>query len=139
MKNLTQRRGDAEKNRVSRVTVKAAPTGGFHVSAVSDNPSWPLAAPGSGGAGFGGLRYRLSTLRPAGRSHGPAVVVVVVVVIVVGLFDYDNDNDNDSVPGIPVTTSVLIAPAGRRGQKIDPLCDGVQPGAAGRHTLGESP
>ena len=44
----------------------------------------------------------------------------------VGLFDYDNDNDsdsdsdidndndndndNDSVPGIPVTTSVLIAP-----------------------------
>ncbi|WP_295436931.1 hypothetical protein, partial [uncultured Thiodictyon sp.] len=31
--------------------------------------------------------------------------------IVVGLFDYDNDNDNDSVPGISVTTSVLIAPA----------------------------
>jgi hypothetical protein len=29
---------------------------------------------------------------------------------VVGLFDYDNDNDNDSVPGISVTTSVLIAP-----------------------------
>jgi len=32
----------------------------------------------------------------------------------VGLFDYDtdndNDNDNDSVPGISVTTSVLIAP-----------------------------
>ncbi|WP_295432235.1 hypothetical protein, partial [uncultured Thiodictyon sp.] len=33
-------------------------------------------------------------------------------VIVVGLFDYDNDNDNDNdnVPGISVTTSVLIAP-----------------------------
>jgi len=35
---------------------------------------------------------------------------------VVGLFDYDNDNDNDndndSVPGISVTTSVLIAPDG---------------------------
>jgi hypothetical protein len=29
---------------------------------------------------------------------------------VVGLFDYDNDNDNDNVPGISVTTSVLIAP-----------------------------
>jgi len=41
-----------------------------------------------------------------GRSHGPGVVVVVVVVI--GLFDYDNDNEN--VPGISVTTSVLIAP-----------------------------
>ncbi|WP_295433955.1 hypothetical protein [uncultured Thiodictyon sp.] len=27
----------------------------------------------------------------------------------VGLIDYDNDNDNDSVPGISVTTSVLIA------------------------------
>ncbi|WP_295439269.1 hypothetical protein, partial [uncultured Thiodictyon sp.] len=38
-----------------------------------------------------------------------------VVVIVVGLFDYDNDNDNDndSIPGIPVTTSVLIAPSCR--------------------------
>jgi len=41
-------------------------------------------------------------------------------VIVVGWFDcdydydydYDNDNDNDSVPGISVTTSVLIAPPG---------------------------
>ena len=34
-------------------------------------------------------------------------------MIVVGLFDYDNDhdNDNDSVPGISVTTSVLIAPS----------------------------
>jgi len=49
-----------------------------------------------------------------GRSHDlgfvVVVVVVVVVVIVVGLFDYDNDND--SVPGISVTTSVLIAPRG---------------------------
>jgi len=33
---------------------------------------------------------------------------------VVGLFDYDNDNDNDSVPGISVTTSVLIAPSPTR-------------------------
>jgi hypothetical protein len=41
-----------------------------------------------------------------GRSHGPGVVVVIVV----GLFDNDNDNDNDNVPGISVTTSVLIGP-----------------------------
>jgi len=35
---------------------------------------------------------------------------------VVGLFDYDNDNDNDndSVPGISVTTSVLIALGAQR-------------------------
>jgi hypothetical protein len=44
--------------------------------------------------------------RPARGSHGPGVVVVVVIVV--GLFDYDNDND--SLPGILVTTSVLIAP-----------------------------
>jgi len=46
---------------------------------------------------------------------GVVVVVVVVVVIVVGLFDYDNDNDNDNVPGISVTTSVLIAPGRATG------------------------
>ena len=48
--------------------------------------------------------------RATGRSRGPGVVVVIVV----GLFDYDNDNA--SVPGISVTTSVLIAPhRARRG------------------------
>ena len=51
-------------------------------------------------------KARIDTLTE--RSHGPGVVVVVVIVV--GLFDYDNDNDNDSVPGISVTTSVLIAP-----------------------------
>jgi hypothetical protein len=49
-------------------------------------------------------KSRIDTLTE--RSHGPSVVVVVVVVV--GLFD--NDNDNDNVPGISVTTSVLIAP-----------------------------
>jgi hypothetical protein len=46
-----------------------------------------------------------------GPSHEPGVVVVVIVVVI-EQSDNDNDNDNDphSVPGISVTTSVLIAP-----------------------------
>ena len=54
--------------------------------------------------------YAMRTLQLPDVPTDRGVVVVVVVVIVVGLFDYDNDNDNDNVPGISVTTSVLIAP-----------------------------
>jgi hypothetical protein len=46
-----------------------------------------------------------------GSSHAPGVVVVVVIEQ--SDHDNDNDNDQDSVPGISVTTSVLIAPAFR--------------------------
>jgi hypothetical protein len=44
-----------------------------------------------------------------GPSPGLGVVVVVVVVIEQSDHDNDNDNDQDSIPGISVTTSVLIA------------------------------